>query len=233
MKAVTLATLLADVRALYEIRSISLDDTLLTRWINQSYSKLYDLIISVAPEHFRSSDTINLVSGTYTYALSSEIADFYKGMGADVLLESGYYNPMGTFPWEERHIYAGNVTTSRADLLYCYMGDKMHLIPVPGWTNTAGIQVWYIPTPTVLVGGGSPNTIDTFNSWDEYIVADVCRKCAIKEEAPTKDLVELSRELKADILVAAKQRDFAHSQSIRSVSQSRARDPFKNLPPPA
>lgn len=230
-KTVTLADLLADVRALYESHSIRLDDTLLTRWINKSIALLWDHIVAVNPDHFLSDDTITVVSGTDEYNMASEIADFYKGHGASVLLETGKYSPIGTFPWEERHLYA-NTTVARAQQLYRYMGSKLYLAPVPSWAGT--LKVFYIPTATVLVGGGSPNSVDFFNSWDEFVVYDVALKCAVSEESTTADLRESRNQLLNDIQsFAYSTRDTSHNDRIRDVRlEGRAQDPFSRLPWP-
>jgi hypothetical protein len=157
-RTVTIATLLADVRALYEIRSISLDDALLCRWINQSIAYLFDIIVSVAPDYFLSSDTIAVVSGTDTYSLPTQIADFYRGHGADVLLESGTYWPLRQYSHEERLLFA-RTTVSRGDQLYRYMGSNLVLSPVPSWSGT--IRVWYVPTAPVLHAGDVPSAPTT------------------------------------------------------------------------
>lgn len=229
-KTVSLPDLLADVRALYESWTVNLDDVVLTRWINRSLAKLWDYIMTCNPDHFLSSDTISVVSGTDEYTMSTEIADFYKGHGVSVLLETGRYSPLAPFQWEERHLYA-NTTVTRADQLYRYMGGKLFLAPTPSWSGT--IKVYYIPTATVLTDSPT-NTVDLFNSWEEFIIIDVAIKCAIKHETSTADLRAERKELIADIFRSASQRDLSHNDKIRDVRlQGRAvNNPFARLPRP-
>jgi hypothetical protein len=230
-KAIGLADLLTDVRAMYESWTVGLSDAVLTRWINRSLAKLWDFIMVVNPDHFLSSDTITVSSGTDEYTMSSEVADFYKGHGVSVQLENGRWSPLGTFPWEERHLYA-NTTVTRADQLYRYMGNKLYLMPTPAWAGT--IKVYYIPTATVLTTTPSPNTVDLFNSWEEFIIVDVALKCATREEVSTTNLWKLREELIKDIYRTAPQRDRSHNDRIRDTALSgRAiNNPFARLPRP-
>lgn len=230
MKTVTLTELLADVRALYEIRSLALDDTVLTRWLNQAIALVHDKVANINPDQLTTGNyTLSVVSGTQTYTLSSIIATFYKGNGLDIALESGEYFPLQTFPWEERHLYAGNAV-QRADTRYRYMGDTLWLEPKPTFTCNAIVR--YIPVATTLTTGAS--TWDTIDRWDEFSVAQVALKCAIKEGSETKALVDLRNYLQAHIEQMAKVRDVAHHESVRDVrlmNYSRA-NPFARLPRP-
>lgn len=227
-KLVTLATLLEDVRALYEIKSVSLNDTVLTRWINRSLALLHDHILSVAPDYFIAHYNLTVTSGTDEYDMSSLVTDFYRGRGASVLLESGSYSPLKTFIWEERHNYS-NTCTSQADQLYRYMGKYLYLAPMPAWSGT--IRLHYVPVATVLTASPA-NSVDLFNSWEEFIIVDVALKCALKEEAPCKDLKERRVELLQTIRSMAPQRDYSHNDRIRDVEDDRSWDPFSRLPWP-
>lgn len=224
-KLVTLADLLADVRALYEIHSISLTDTVLTRWINRSIALLYDHIIAANPDYFLTTYDLSVTSGTDNYDLSSLVTDFYRGHGVAVLTEAGKYSPLRPFMHEERYLYS-DTCVNRADQLYRYMGKYIYLAPSPSWTGT--IRLFYIPTPTVLTASPA-NTIDLFNSWEEFVIVDVALKCAIKEEAPSKELAARRAELLDSIRQWAPQRDFAHNDRVRDVRHLNT-NPFANLP---
>lgn len=230
-KTVTLASLLADIRALYETHTVKLSDELLTRWINRSLAWLWDVITAYNPDYFFSDAQITVVSGQEEYDMSTLVTDFYKGHGADVLLETGRWSPLGSFPWEERNLYA-NMTVTRADQLYRYMGSTLWLAPKPSWGGT--IRVYYIPTATVLVGRSSPNTVDLFNSWEELVITDVALKCAISEESATTALENRRNTLLNEIKAFIVQRDVSHNDKIRDkrLSGRSVNNPFSRLPRP-
>lgn len=227
-KTVTLEELIEDIRALYEVHEVRISPTVLARWVNKSLALLWDHVALSNPDHFTKSDTISVVSGTDTYNMATETADFYKGQGLDVLLDTGRYSPLRTFNWEEREMYA-NTTVTRADQLYRYMGNLLYLRPTPSWSGT--VRVWYVPTATVLT---STNSVDLFNSWDEFIVWDVALKCAISEEAPADAIRQTRNQLLADIKSFAPQRDLSHNDRVRDVYAERRGiiNPFARLPRP-
>lgn len=231
MKTVTLTELLTDVRALYEIRTLALDDPVLTRWLNQAIAMIHDKMANMNPDQLMTGAyTLSILSGTASYTLSSIIPTFYKGMGLDVLLEDGTtYFSIGTFPWEERHLYTLQ-NVSRQETRYRYMGDTLWLAPSPTFSCSAVVR--FIPVFSKLTTGAS--TWDTVDGWDELAVAMVAIKCAIKEGSPTKDLVDLRDYYQAHIEQMVKQRDFSHHDKVRDtrLSRVRAADPFARLPRP-
>jgi hypothetical protein len=232
VKTVTLTELLADVRALYEIRDNALSDTILTRWLNQAIATVHDKIANINPDQVTTGAyTLSVVSGTASYTLSSIIATFYKGMGLDLLLEDGVtYYSIGTFPWEERHLFAGR-NVGREDTRYRYMGDTLWLAPNPTFSCSAIVR--YIPVFTKLTTGAS--TWDTVDGWDELAVAMVAIKCAIKEQSSAvKDLQALRDYYQAHVEQMAKQRDFSHHDRVRDTRLQRLQraDPFARLPRP-
>jgi hypothetical protein len=133
------------------------------------------------------------------------------------------------------------------------------LVNVKGGTATSGSEV--APTATQIqtaVGAGlpyvelgrvtvartgdttlslsyeaTPNSVDLFNSWNQFMVAETAWRCAIKEGDPTvRDLLTRRDKLLAEIKSFAPNRELVHNDTIRDVRLRgvAAHNPFARLP---
>lgn len=148
----------------------------LNTWIDQSIADLHDTILAVNPDYYLSNSLVNIASGTGRYALPS---DFYKLRGFDLKESDGNWYETRQFNWESRN--ARQNATGRMCTRYRVMGGYLELRPKPGWTQTSGGNIWYIPAPSALSADNS--TYDGIAGWEEAVILDVCIKCAAKEES--------------------------------------------------
>lgn len=156
--------------------------SLLNTWINDSIAALYDELVKADPARFLTQASVSIVSGTEEYALA---ADFYKLVGCDLLdssAETGY-RPMERFNWNERHRYGGDAG-NKYDAKYEWRNSKLWIHPPPEWSLANGVRVNYIPTAPSL--SADEGTWDTVNLWSEWVVLDVCEKCAVREDSLTQ-----------------------------------------------
>ena len=118
-------------------------DTELDGYINNSYSELYDIIVSrYDDDYFLTSYSLTVTSGTASYDLPS---DFYKARGVDLIVSTNESTPV------QRYVFADRTRDSLVryarDVKYRIQGNKIYFAPAPE-SNTA--TLWYIPKPRKL-----------------------------------------------------------------------------------
>lgn len=146
--------------------------------INRSIMELYDLIVSAyGDEYYLSSYTNTTASGTASYAILSGIDtyDFYKLLRVDMTI-NGKVVSLAKFRLadEDSYKWNGNGTPVR----YRLEGNNVVFVPTPDAAYS--FTVYYIPNPVPL--SSDTDTWSGVNGWDEYVVVDVAKKMATKEE---------------------------------------------------
>jgi len=147
-------------------------DTELTRYLNNSWGELYNLIIeNFNDDYFTTSNTFSLTSGTDTYDLPS---DFYKSRGVDLVVSSTESVPLRRYNWAQRT--RNSVTVYARD--YRYRIQKGSIVFTPSPSSNDSIKLWYIPSPkrllsktTTAITRGS-TTMWTTGS-HEFVVGDL------------------------------------------------------------
>lgn len=172
------------------------------RYLNEGISELYDLILeSAGQEWFLKTSTVNVVAGTQTYALASDMY-VLKGMDLDT---GGGSVPLRPYMFDERHV--GNTPGWQSargwvyDLVrYRVYGDhdaatgvytpRVRFTPEPTGSHT--VTVWYVPHAPVL--DADTDVWDGFNGWEEYAVVFAAIRMMEKEESDASHLhVRLER----------------------------------------
>jgi hypothetical protein len=147
-------------------------DTELTRYLNNSWGELYNLIIeNFNDDYFTTSSTFSLTSGTDTYDLPS---DFYKSRGVDLVVASTQSIPLRRYNWAQRT--RNSVTVYARD--YRYRIQKGSIVFTPSPSTNDSIKLYYIPSPkrllyktTTAITRGS-STMWTTGS-HEFVVGDL------------------------------------------------------------
>jgi len=126
-----------------QVNSQFVTDSELDGYVNNSYSELYDIIVSrYDDDYFLTSYALTVSSGTASYDLPS---DFYKARGVDLIISTNESTPL------QRYVFADRTRDSLAryarDVKYRIQGNKIHFAPAPD-SNTA--TLWYIPKPRKL-----------------------------------------------------------------------------------
>ena len=145
-------------------------DTELTRYLNNSWGELYNLIIeNFNEDYFTTSHSFSLTSGTDSYSLPS---DFYKMRGVDLVVTSTESVPLRRYNWAERT--RNSVTVRARDYRYRIQKGSIIFTPLPS-TNDS-IKIFYIPDPrkleSVTPSGVTRGTTTTYTVSSHSFVAD-------------------------------------------------------------
>lgn len=211
----TLTNLMARIRELGELRTVYVSEAALILEINSSIAELYDMLVAANQDYYESTQSINVVSGTASYALD---ATFYKSIGVDVLLADGTYRSLRKYNRSERTQHEYTNAANREDTMYRIRGANMVFIPTPTWTVTAGIRHYYVPAPTKLTTGS--DTVDGISGWEDWVIYDCCEKfVGGKEEGDASTYARLKQRLEYRIKTMAKHRDQENPDRIRDINR--------------
>lgn len=183
-------------------------DPEITNYINASIGELYDVIIQhYGEDYYVSTDTINVTANTSSYALPS---DFYKLLGADLVLDSNRSVTLKRFNFNERN--KSTVLQDRTPYRYRYhlVGDNIEFRPTPNSGDT--VKLWYIPLPVEL--SDDADEVKGFSGWEEYIIIDAAIKCLQKEESDVGVLFGQKQAMLQRIETAAENRTVAEPSRI-------------------
>lgn len=187
-------------------------DSELVRLIQQSYRKLYNLVVSSFSDFYVEDPVEFTISSGNTYDLDT---DFYKLVGVDYS-SGGRWVVVPPFNFNNRNVSNSRIQRGvHSTLRYRLMGSVLRFIPTDNATGT--YRYWYIKKPNVPVDDS--DTIEGYNGWDEFVVIDAAIKCKDKEESDIRYLVAELEQLKNDIIMHAQSRDEGESQSVQDVQQ--------------
>lgn len=155
---------------------------------NNALSELWDIMTMAFEDYVMTEmSPFSLVSGTESYSLPS---DFYK-ISKVFLLDSNFRIPMRRFGKEEA-IYTSPTFGSEQ------------------------VSVWYIPQYTKLVNEADAVHVSIPVGWEDYVVACIASKAAMKEEAANTQGLIAEREMaKRRIIDACKARDAGRPMTYR------------------
>lgn len=218
----TLSSVRDQTRARADMQSTSsqsfIPDAELNKYINQSLTELYDMLVSSGgQEYYESSSTFTTALNTDTYSLPS---DFYRLLGVDVLINGtvpGQAVTLQPYMFNERNSY-NNLYGGIYGTYYCMKyrisgGLNIRFIPVPFPNLT--VKIWYIPVCATLVADG--DTFDGVDGFEELVVVDAAIKCLQKEESDVSVLMARKAELVARISAMSPYRDASAAERVRDV----------------
>ena len=115
----------------------------LNGYLNNSWSELYDILVSkYQDDYFLTSTSITVTSGTSTYSLPS---DFYKARGVDLNINDNQNTPLQRYTFADRT--RDSLVRYARDVKYRIQANNIVFAPSPS-NNTA--TLWYIPHPRKL-----------------------------------------------------------------------------------
>lgn len=199
------------------VNSSFIDDTSgdseLVRYIQQSYRKLYNLVITSFSDWFVEDPVEFEITSGNTYTLDT---DFYKLVGVDFYLSNSRWVEVRSFNFNERNRLGltPNMPGFHKVIRYRLMGNKLRFIPSDSCTGT--YRYWYVAKPSVPVSDA--DTIEGYNGWDEYVVIDAAIKCKDKEESDVRLLVAERAKLEEEILINARSRDESGTDRVTDVN---------------
>jgi hypothetical protein len=209
MRSTTVRDIVEAVRDLADIRysQVVRDDELL-RYVNDSYTSLFDLLVTADEDYYLSFATFDIIPNTGIYNLPD---NFYKLRGVD------YYSGAGgepitllPFNFRERNKFPA---FSDATLRYRIVANSLVFTPAP--RATASITMWYVQSPAKF--SSLDDIIDGVAGWDEYIKVDAAIKCKEKQELDASQLLLRKAELEKRIEHASQERDLSQSDRIADV----------------
>lgn len=210
-QTVTVSSLITKVRQRANMEnSTFVTDSEIVGYLNDSYKKLWGLLIATSEDYALSSTTIAVVGGTDTYNLPS---DFYKLKAFDYPTTAGVAN-VKRFMFSQRNKFksqtlAALFAPAEAPYRYHLQGSQVRFIPVP--TGTASVTIWYHPTASTLVasspGAGEVASFDAVNGFDLVMILDAAIQCLLKEESDPSGLMVLQEKELERIKKEMKTRD--------------------------
>ena len=192
----------------------------LTSLINESYSDLYDDMVTSNEDYFITEYPFTLASGESSLSVPS---NFYKIRGVDRLTGSNAI-PLKRYSWSQRGVknYYNGATGGYANYMYRLTGDEVSIIPknsAPG-----DYTLWYVKTYVKLVDDA--DTIDSVNGWEKIIILDTAIKMLTKEESDTSALERERAEKYQRIMNSLNERDLAQPKKIQKESNNNPEDFF-------
>jgi hypothetical protein len=171
--------------------------------INSSGSELHEIIVGKYEDYEVEEVFFALGSGEESYTLPS---NFFKGLAVDKYYMDGY-RELSRWKLEERNtMYQGNQIPK-----YKFHNNKVKFVPAG---SASGIyRMWYIPTFTKATS--MSDEFDIMQSWEEYIVVDVCIKIMTKLETEADVFIMQKQQLLDRIAKHAANRDAGNQIVVR------------------
>lgn len=245
-KQVTLGNLRQTIRDRGEWLSPYYTDSMLNTWINESVYKFVSMMTEIEPQRFLKSANVTISESSSTATLPS---DFWKAHSLSVpyALGSSLSYSLEQFDWTERHNVTepSDATQKREHLKWTIRGgddgsgnntyDGYYSILFDreaGFSDT-GILDYF---PVIDEMDNDSDVFDTINGVGlDWIICDVCIKCAAKEE--TDPSVYISQKQDAEKLLVSgisklttepRQQPSTENQTLGSLMRAvRSRGPWK------
>jgi hypothetical protein len=190
-----------------------------TEWnvyINESYSKLYDILVSAYEDYYTKDPVSFTIASGNTYTLAS---DFYKLRGLDRSVDGAdgwqTVHPLGSFIERNRRNILMRSFVGWIDINYKVVGNKLYMYPED--RATGNYRYWYIPRYTPLASDSS--TLGDVLDFQEFIIVDAAIKALNKEETDASHLIRQLDELRERIINMSKNRDVGSGERVGDVSQ--------------
>lgn len=218
---VSRTTLKTNIRNTCKLDTPFTSDAFLNAEINKQTAAFYDLMISVDPDYYITTDYVHTTSGTRSYDLPS---DFYllRGVAIKDGTQTDGYSILSRFEWDERYDFDAN--TYPDDIRYRIVGSNLELQPTPESTET--IELSYIPKPTLF--SDDSDTFDFINQYNEWVEIGVCLKGLDRDIRPqTFQQLALQKQMVEERIKEMGRRDDNEPPTVTDVFRaSRSRRGF-------
>jgi hypothetical protein len=198
-------------------RSNFVTDDEIIRYIDQAYTKLYDLIVSKFENYYIAEHSFITDGVNQFYDLP---ADFYKLVGIDQLQNnSGSGDNALTvrpFNFNERNRYNNILFAVTAAAFYRYLiqGSKIKILPQPSVGIT--FKLWHIPAPAKITT--TAQLIDGIAGWEEVVILTAAVQIMNKQELDSSALKREQLEAMDRVITMATERDAALPERVTDMS---------------
>jgi hypothetical protein len=203
----------------------------LNSYINQSYTELYDLLVTTFEDYYVAAPIqFNTNGSQYQYPLPNGVLTFtnpinnttfvappfYKLLGVDLGLNnaSNGYVTVNRFEFinRNRFVYPNTASTIYGvfNLQYRVLGNIIEFIPTPSANQP--IRIWYVPRLQELLQ--DTDVLDGISGWTEYVITDVAIKILQKEESDVSVLAAQKLDLRKRIIDSGVNRDAGRPDKI-------------------
>jgi len=211
-RSTTLQALLDRIRSRCDSRSIRQSDLVLTDWINEAITELWEIVSNANPTWmFREFPAINIVQGTQSYVVPT---DCFRVGRVDLLQDSGDWFSMTNCTFMEVEFTQAS-TAPRGGMRYSLVGENLYLERSPGWSQVGGLKIWGIPVPEKLTQSGQ--TMDFIHGWERYVVNKVIVDWSQADQRVVEAAAVLLGKAEQQILSAATRRDIGQGVRLRLV----------------
>ena len=169
-------------------------------YLNDSLADLREFVITQAPELFIDPDaySFSTVADQAVYTLAD---NHYQVYAVDLVDGNSTYNiERQTFrarnKWQNVYV-SQSITSAPYFRFHTPTNDKLQFTPAPSGVYT--INVWYIPSYTILTSDTdrTPNQLE--DNWLNCAVYDAAIKCKIKSEEPVAEFIRMREDIRGAI----------------------------------
>lgn len=207
------ADLVADVRKRADIENVTdrFPDAEIEEYINQSIARLYMMLDRCDNTYYVTTQSINTVAGTKTYALAAGFTSIKKvsaTVGGSKKLPVRKYNIH-----EDDWLELVGVWSSDLVVKYRLRGSDISFSPTPAGVYTVTIE--YLTAP-VRLSGATP--FDGIAGFEEWVVLDAAIKVRRKQARDASDLMMDKSEVEQWIQSTAPGRDQNEPECVADTS---------------
>lgn len=188
-------------------------------YIDQSYTKLFSLLLQIDPDFFESLECEYLTNGTKNKFDLPD--DFGYAQGVDYKSSSTTWLELREYNIQERNRYENSTTRGQARG-YRIHGSVLELRPTPSANQT--YRLVYVAAPVRITA--PTQRIDGIAGYEEWVVLDVAMKMAMKEESDHRGILAERESERKRIEELISTRKLASNHHVTNLdSRARLLDP--------
>lgn len=218
-RSVTFSDLREEIRLRYDLPSAFSASTFVTTtavnaWINKSLQAYYAMLVECyGDNYFATNSTLSTTSSQATTSLPSRFTKLLALHWLRATNDVVKLRPAGV---DEIRLYGyGAVSWTDYTPRYRISGtSNLEWFPTPNAVYS--VRCDYVALPADLSADG--DTFDAGNGWEEWVILDVCRKVADKEEMNPSGWIQQRDDVERRIRTQAPDRDEGEPLALRDVS---------------
>ncbi|MBW2560706.1 MAG: hypothetical protein JRE40_07620 [Deltaproteobacteria bacterium] len=182
-------------------------------YVNAELSTLWDVLISTYEDYCIKRKAIAVVPDIQEYSMPT---DFYKFRKVFPILNSRRHAPLRKFNLRElgeADSFAAILARPIEYTRYRLSGNRLMLHPIP--TNTAELELWYVPQYDPILNLQDKIDFRFPAGWEEYAIEGVAARLLEREESDASAQRARQKEILQRILVMAEDRDVGEPHGMQ------------------